>query len=339
MHQVLKLRKYFKRKPVQLMRNLTQIIFASFLLYVGYRFYQFYLHFASSGAQPFVERPSAVEGFLPISALVAFKVWITSGHFDTIHPAGLLLLMFIVGSGFLFRKAFCSWMCPIGTLSEFTGKLGKKIFQRNVTLPRWLTWFLYPLKYLLLIFFIKFIIFDMPSYAAYQFLNSPYNKVSDIKMMLFFLNISEFAFRVIVILFAISLVIKNFWCRFLCPYGALIGIASLVNISKITRNEQSCIDCNNCTRVCPSGIQVAKKKSVLTPECSACMECIEACPVKDTLHITVAKKKTNKWVIPIAFFAIFFTIVAVAKLTGVWKTSVTYDEFETLIRYINSISH
>ena len=91
--------KQLKRKPVQLARHAVQAVFLFFLLYVGLRFYQFYLHFESLGKEPFVARPSAVEGFLPISALVALKVWLTSGDFDKIHPAGLVLFTFIIGSG------------------------------------------------------------------------------------------------------------------------------------------------------------------------------------------------------------------------------------------------
>ncbi|MCT8137703.1 4Fe-4S binding protein [Anaerobacillus sp. CMMVII] len=329
------LKKRLKKQPVQLARNATQILFSLFLLYIGYRFYQFYLHFATFGLEPFVERPAAVEGFLPISALVALKVWLSTGHFDTIHPAGLVLFTFFVGSGIIFKRIFCSWMCPIGTISEFVGNIGKKIFKRNYNPPRWLTWFLYPLKYLILFFFVKAILIDMPAFFAYEFLNSTYNKISDVKMMLFFLNISGVAFTVILVLLLLSLFIKNFWCRFLCPYGAFIGLGSIFTLTKFRRNEASCIDCKACTRACPNGIDVATKKAVLTPECTACMQCVEACPVKDTLDMTVATKKVNKWILPVGFFALFFIVIFYAKMTGHWTTNITYLEFKDLIFFLD----
>ncbi|MGJ7919160.1 4Fe-4S binding protein [Neobacillus sp. LXY-4] len=328
-----------KKRPIEFARNGVQIAFLLFILFIGFRFWQFYNHFASLGVEPFVERPSAVEGFLPVSALVAFKVWITTGEFDRIHPAGLVLFTFIVGSGILFRRSFCSWICPIGTVSEWTGKLGKKLFKKSFDLPKWLTWILFPLKYLLLGFFIKVILFDMPAVAAQQFLLSPYNLISDVKMLTFFLNISGFALKFILILFVLSLFFKNFWCRFLCPYGALIGLGSLFGITKIKRNEESCIDCNACTRVCPQRIRVSEKTSVLTPECSACMQCVEVCPVKNTLTVQVGPKKVNKWVVPIAFFSIFASVVIIAKLTGNWNTMITYEDFKALIQNIDYIGH
>jgi polyferredoxin len=329
----------FKRRPVQYVRMSVQILFSIFLLYVGFRFYQFYNHFATLGIEPYVERPAAVEGFLPISALVALKLLLFTGEFDRIHPAGLLMFTFFVGSGFLFRKTFCSWICPVGTLSEWTARLGKMIFKKNFDMPKWLSWLLISLKYLLLLFFLKMVVIDMPLYFAWDFLQTPYNKVSDVKMLLFFLNIGGVALKVIVVVFILSLFFPNFWCRFLCPYGALIGLGTIFGVTKIKRNEDTCIDCRQCTRVCPQRIKVHEKKAVLTPDCTACMSCIEACPVKDTLNMTVATKKVNKWVIPSVFFGLFILLVIIAKLTGNWNTIITYDEFLELIPYIDRIGH
>ena len=328
-----------KRKPVQAVRYAVQALFLLFLLYVGLQFYRFYIHFQTGGAEPFVQRPSAVEGFLPISALVGFKVWLLSGDFDKIHPAGLVLFSFFVGSGFLFRKSFCSWICPVGTISEWTGMLGKKLFKRNFEIPSWLAWILSVLKYLLLLFFAKMIVFDMPVFVAKDFLQDPYNKISDVKMLLFFLNIGGFALKFIILMFVLSLFFKNFWCRFLCPYGALIGLGSLFGITKVTRNEETCIDCEACTRVCPQRIKVSQKTAVLTPNCTACMQCVEACPVKDTLNMTVATKKVNKWFVPTAFLAAFILIFTFAKLTGHWNTIISYEEFKQLIPGASSIGH
>ncbi|HLO12747.1 MAG TPA: 4Fe-4S binding protein [Pseudoneobacillus sp.] len=328
-----------KRRPVQYVRIGVQLAFSIFLLFIGFRFYMFYNHFASLGVEPYIARPAAVEGFLPISALVGLKVWLLTGEFDRIHPAGLLLLAFFVGSGFLFRKTFCSWICPVGTVSEWTARLGKMIFRRKFDLPKWLVWLLLPMKYLLLLFFLKMIIFDMPVYFAHEFLQSPYNKISDVKMLLFFLGLGGFALKLILVVFILSLFFPNFWCRFLCPYGALIGLGSIFGITKIKRNVDTCIDCRQCTRVCPQRIKVHEKKAVLTPDCTACMSCVEACPVKDTLNMTMAKKKVNKWVIPSIFFGLFFLMIIVAKLSGNWNTIITYDEFKELIPYINQIGH
>lgn len=331
-------RKQLKRKPVQIARYVVQALFLLFLLYVGLQFYQFYMHFETLGKTPFVERPAAVEGFLPISALVALKVWLTSGEFDVIHPAGLVLFAFFVGAGIIFRKSFCSWICPVGTVSEWTAWLGKKIFKRNFDMPTWLAWLLTPLKYLLLLFFINMII-SMPTYSAKAFLEDPYNKISDVKMMLFFLNIGGFALKFIIVIFILSLFFKNFWCRFLCPYGAMIGLGSIFRITKIRRNGETCTNCEMCTKVCPQRLKVHKVEAVNSLNCTACMSCVEACPIKDTLNMTVVNKKVNKWFVPVSFLVLFILVVGIAKVTGHWDTIITYNEWKQLIPDANYVGH
>lgn len=331
--------KQIKRMPIQIARYTVQAIFLLFILYVGLRFYQFYLHFETLGKTPFVPRPSAVEGFLPISALVGLKVWLTSGEFDRVHPAGLVLFVFFISSGFIFRKAFCSWLCPIGTVSDWLGAVGEKIFRRNFEIPSWLAWVLTPLKYLLLLFFVNIIFINMSAIDAKSFLNDTYNKIADVKMLLFFLTISGFALKVIIVLFFLSLFFRNFWCRFLCPYGALIGLGSILGITKVRRNAKTCTNCQMCTKVCPQRINVSEKTTVLTPNCTACMACVEACPAKETLKMTIVNKKVNKWVIPIGFLLLFFSVVFIAKFTGHWNTIITYNEWKTLIPQANNIGH
>jgi len=65
-----------------------------------------------------------------------------------------------------------------------------------------------------------------------------------------------FALTVVAILFALSLVVRGFWCRYLCPYGGLLGILGMFSPTRIVRNPKSCIDCSACTHACPAFIKV-----------------------------------------------------------------------------------
>lgn len=331
-------RKQLKRKPVQIARYAIQAVFLLFSLYIGLQFYQFYDHFVTNGKTPFVERPAAIEGFLPISALVALKVWLTSGDFDVIHPAGLVLLSFFVGAAILLLKSFCSWICPVGTANELIAWVGRKIFKRNFDMPKWLAWLLTPIKYVLLLFFIGMVL-QMDIFSAKSFLTDNYNKVSDVKMLLLFLNISGFTLKFIIIIFILSLFFRNFWCRFLCPYGAFIGLGSIFRLTKIERNVDTCTNCEMCTKVCPQRLKVHEVEKVTSLNCSACMSCVEACPIKDTLNMTVAKKKVNKWFVPVTFFVLFFIVIGAAKMTGHWNTIITYSEWKQLIPGARYIGH
>jgi NAD-dependent dihydropyrimidine dehydrogenase PreA subunit len=133
----------------------------------------------------------------------------------------------------------------------------------------------------------------------------------------------------IVILLSFSVVIKNFWCRYLCPYGALLGALSWLSPVKITRNNTTCIDCELCSRACPSDIKVHTATRVHSDECMSCLSCVAACLVKNTLEMKASITKTR---IPNTVFAalivgIFIAVTGFAMLTGNWKNGISTDEY------------
>jgi len=134
-------------------RNVVQLLFAVIVLYIGVVFVIFTEQLANNSALT-VSRPAGVEGFLPISALVGLKAWVVTGKFDPIHPAGLVIFLAAITLSVLFKRSFCAWICPIGTLSEGLAKIGKQIFGRNFQIPNWLDLCLRSLKYILLSVFL-----------------------------------------------------------------------------------------------------------------------------------------------------------------------------------------
>lgn len=330
----------------QYLRSIIQAAFVLLCVWIGIGFSLFVRWGTSAGTVPYYSRPPGVEGFLPISAMISLKYFLQTHIVNEVHPSGLFIFIAIAGVGLLLRKAFCSWLCPIGTLSESLWMAGKKIFGKNVTVTRWLDYPLRSLKYLLLLFFIYFILrMDVPTLKA--FIYSPYNKVADIKMYLFFANISTFALWTIIVLMIVSLAIKNFWCRYLCPYGALLGALSLLSPFKVTRNKSTCVDCKLCTKVCPSNIKVHKVGNdrsscsigrVWSDECTNCLACVEACPVKDTLDIRTAFTRTRvpNWVFGILVAGVFMAITGLAMLTGHWQNKISQVEYLKRFQEIKS---
>ncbi len=311
----------------QFLRSFIQLVFALLCVWIGIEFYLFMKWGQGSG--PFYERPPGVEGFLPISALMSLRHWVLSGTVNSVHPAALFIFLAIAGVSIIVKKSFCSWLCPIGSLSESLWMLGQKVFGRSLTIPRWLDLPLRSIKYLLLYFFIASI-WSMDLEALERFIDSPYNKVADIKMYLFFADLSMFAFWTILILIVFSLVIKNAWCRFLCPYGALLGIAGMVSPLKIKRNAETCVDCELCTKACPSGIAVHKTRTVWSDECTSCMLCVAACPVKNTLSHTspIKAKSIPGWLPGTLVIGGFVLITGLAMLTGLWQNSISREEYQ-----------
>ena len=191
------------------------------------------------------------------------------------------------------RKAFCSWVCPVGTLSRALEWIGKKTLWRRgrrLTMPRWLDLPLLSLKYLLLAFFVWIVLVQMPVAALDGFMHSPYNLAADAKMLLFFGDLSTVTASVLVGLVILSVLVKHFWCRYLCPYGALLGVASLLSPQRVVRDPSTCNDCRACTRACPVEIPVHQRASVWTAECTGCMSCVSACTVSDCLTTTPSRQ-------------------------------------------------
>jgi polyferredoxin len=325
------------KEDSQLLRSTVQLAFAMLCIWIGVEFYLFARWGASGGHELFVRRPPGAEGFLPISGLISLKYWIQTGIINTIHPAALFILLGIVGVSVVAKKAFCSWLCPVGTLSESLWMLGSKLFARNLTLPVWLDYPLRSLKYLLLLFF-AWSIWNMDVHALAAFIQSPYNKVADIKMYLFFAQISSFALWVIVGLMVLSVVIKNFWCRFLCPYGALLGIIGWLSPLKITRTKETCIDCELCTKACPANINVHTARRVWSDECTSCLACVQVCPVKDTLNVRMRTRSAAvpNWVFGTLVVGVFVAVTGLALLTGHWQNSISKVEYLRRFQQLDS---
>lgn len=323
------------REDSQFLRFLVQAAFALLCIWIGIEFHLFVKWAESGGNQPYVERPPGVEGFLPISALMSLRYWIETGVLNEIHPASVIILCAILFISFFFKKAFCSWLCPIGTLSETLWKFGKKLFGRTFYLPRVLDVVFRSFKYLLLAFFL-YAIFTMDITNLRLFIYSPYNKVADVKMYLFFANISSFALGVILFLAVASLVVQNFWCRYLCPYGALLGIVSIFSPTKITRNSSSCIDCELCTKACPSRIRVHTATRVKSDECFACYACVDVCPVKNTLEVKSMTKTIPSWVFAVLIVGTFVAITGLAMLAGKWQNALSKEEYIRRVQNIHA---
>lgn len=330
-------RRLLRLPDAQTLRYIVQWAFLLLILWIGYEFIRFVNWAGTGGAGTPVPRPQGVEGFLPISALISLKYWLLTGVFNEIHPAGLVIFLAIVGISLAVRKAFCSWICPVGFLSESLALVGEKLFGRTLQVPRWLDYPLRSLKYLLLLFFLYAIFWSMGELALKNFIYSPYNKMADVKMLQFFQHLSPTAGWTLLILMALSLVIRHFWCRYLCPYGALLGIIGFFSPAKITRNVPSCIDCKLCTKACPAGIQVHRAKRVQSDECSSCLSCVDACPVADTLYLALPKKRRiSPQVAAIAIALILPLFMFLAKLTGHWENAITPQEYATRMQEIDS---
>jgi len=264
-----------------------------------------------------------------------FKYTILTGQLPVLHPAAFFLFTAFALSSLLFRKAFCSWLCPVGSVSEYLWKLGRVIFGRNFTLPKWLDYPLRGLKYLLLSFFV-YAVAMMSATAIGDFVASPYGLVVDVRMLNFFRFIGTTTLIVLAGFVLASLFVRNFWCRYLCPYGALMGLISMASPLRISRKESACIDCAKCAKACPSVLPVDKLIQIRSAECTGCLECVAVCPAQDALSLnligsTGSRRRVPAWKLATGIGIVFFGLVGYAKLTDHWQTHLPQQVFLKLV--------
>ncbi len=113
------------REYSQPLRFAVQMFMVALNLWIGVQFY-FWVRWAESGGRALeVSRPAGVEGWLPIEGLMQLKYFFITGNVPRVHAAGFFLFTSFLAMSFLFRKSFCSWLCPVGTVSEYLWKLGR----------------------------------------------------------------------------------------------------------------------------------------------------------------------------------------------------------------------
>lgn len=170
--------------------------------------------------------------------------------------AVIMLIVFVV-MAFAFGRSFCGHVCPIGAMQELVYFLpGRKLTIRSKAIPIAIrSAFLAALLIAALVFSIGLL---------------TYLGVKDF----FHLEFDSAYFYVLPGMVAAGILVYRPFCRFLCPYGALLSLAAIKSRFKLRRNDQ-CIECGKCEKACPTS---EAARGNLKQECYLCDRCREVCP-------------------------------------------------------------
>lgn len=228
---------------------------------------------------------ASLHSVCPFGGVVSIYSLLTEGNFvQKIHEASFIVLGIVLFLAVLFGPVFCGWICPLGTVQEFIGNLGRWMFKSryNKFIPYKYDKYFRLLRYVILgwVVFVtaytgKIVFSDIdPYYALFNFWTS---------------EVAVGGIIILILTLISSLFIERPWCRYSCPLGAFLGLSNFIRIFKIRRNSSTCVSCRKCDSVCPMNIQVSDKNNVTDHHCISCLKCTSeiACPINDTVIMSI----------------------------------------------------
>jgi len=234
----------------------------------------------SGGGIPLLSSAS-LHSLCPFGGVITIYQYATVGTFvQKIHESAFVLMIIGFALAILFGPVFCGWVCPLGTIQEWMAKWGKKLFRRryNHFIPARIDNILRYARYLVL----AWVVYVTATSGTLIFAEyDPY-------FALFNFWSSEVAIGGLVILgltLVLSFFVERPWCKYACPYGAVLGITNLFRVFKIKRAESTCKADGACSIMCPMNIPVDSVKTVRNHQCISCLECTSEaiCPVASTV--------------------------------------------------------
>lgn len=223
------------------------------------------------------------EAWCPFGGMESLWGLFTQAEFScATGPLNLSMMVGILVLAVLAKKAFCGWACPIGFFGELGGRLGKLIWRKRPDPPRTLNAALKPLRYVALAATLYF------TYRSGELILRGYDP--------FYLIFSGFGHGSlglvsVIVLAALgvgALLVPMFFCRYLCPLGAVLDPFSRFGVVKVARNAAACTACGACQQACPHDLPVQQVALVRFRDCTNCLECVDACPEQDVLRLKTA---------------------------------------------------
>ena len=239
------------------------------------------------------------------SAIKAIYVAIIGGTFSAASLAGQIILavsMLLITA--IMGRFFCGFLCAFGSMGDFFWYLGSKLKIQRPKIGSRMDRILKMIKYVLLVG-IVLLIWTL-GVSILSGTGNPWTvfgmltKLSGWTDMTVLVSVGMLLLLLIVVG---SLYIERFFCRYLCPLGAVFAIVSRFRLFKIRKPGEKCGPCRACTKRCSMGIPLYRSNVVTSAECIDCMNCVEICP-RD--NVTANPKPA------------FAAAIAVASLAGMY---------------------
>ncbi len=214
------------------------------------------------------------------------------------HIPQLVGVIAVVPATILLGRFFCGWMCAFGTMGDILYYFSRKVFKVSFEVNEKTDRILKYLKFIIL----GFLFIVVWSLGALNIGSaSPWNVFGILvafgKLPDFSYAVTEFTigFLILVAIIAASFFVERFFCRYLCPLGAVFTIISRFRLIKIKKPGQLCGSCKACTKSCSMAIPLYKHDKINSGECIYCFNCITACP-RSNAGVNIANEEIRNGV-------------------------------------------
>ncbi|WP_446897038.1 4Fe-4S binding protein [Clostridium sp. LBM24168] len=227
---------------------------------------------------------------LSFNELKSVVEMISKGNFNFIQAfPGIMESTVTIIFTILLGRFFCGWFCAFGTFNDWVYTISKKFFKIDFKINERLDSILKYVKYLIL-----FSILILTFKGGRTLLNawSPWNAFAQISDFSTVISSMTIGFTFLVVIVIGNIFVERFFCRYLCPLGALFSLISKASILKVDKPNSKCGKCRICTNNCSMGLKLYNKNSVRGGDCINCLKCIEVCPRKNP-HVNILNKYTS----------------------------------------------
>lgn len=262
------------------------------------------------------------ERWCPFGGVEAVYNYATQGNMlCSLGVSNFYILAAVLLLALLVRRAFCGYMCPIGTITEWLGAGAARLGFKPRVVPPKVDRVLAKLKYVVL----AIILYFTWTMAELEF------RVADPCYALISRHGEDITFWAYVVSGAIligALFVKIPFCRWLCPLAAVFHPFTRLGFTRVKRDEEFCTGCGLCSKVCPVAIPVAVVDQVTHARCLSCLSCVEVCPKfdKGALSWGPPRRFGGHWPQGVVVGTVLFLVVAAVAAAYVFPIAAFVQE-------------
>lgn len=255
----------------------------------------------------------SIHALCPYGGLESLCLLFNTGQYiSKIYAGTMILLAITLILTIFFRRSFCGLICPFGAIQEFFAKFGHRLLgQKKIRLTKLDK----PLRFLKYAVFAVTIAYAWKTAGLWMAAYDPWSAYAHLPEGLGTVwSKSGVGLILLVLTLLGSPLYDRFFCKYLCPMGAFYGILGKLSPFKIVRNQNSCIECGMCSKICPMDLDVQHSLKITSAECINCQLCVLKCPQEGTLQNKegniILKPLTAMVLVMTVFFGSIFTAQA-----------------------------